>query len=368
MSIKNVEISNSSYTNFLMDVEDSTSFEEKTRTSSPTRRGSYRKHAPHREDVPRKNLPNSFNQMIVDCQKPVSTDSDENALKRSSSPLRISPEEIRPLKQIKFDSITNPSDEIMTITNQCLAKQFKRGEILGRCLSDQCSMVCSVEVLGKEETRVLKITDAFPPLEILSKIKAIWEQGESIHLTETILLGKIQVCSGSYLSVEHSGRDFVAPPRKTQKRERWAYVYSMPLKAGDLKALKENGLSVTEEAAIEVVRLATESFLNFKGIEPFDMKDINILTQPLTREDYFQGKRILDYDYLKYTIGSENYYLPVGNHLITLCDYDKWKPTQVKQDFTGHLEDRLKRAPHLLAEIEKFKIVPRKNCKVLFMN
>lgn len=367
MSITNISSSTSSYTNSLMDVEDSTSFEEKTRTSSPMRRRSYRKHAHHRENVSRNNLPNSFNQMIVDCATPVNTDSDENALKRSSSPLRRSPEEIRPLKQIKFDSIIDPSDEIMTITNQCLAKQFKRSDILGRCLSDQSSMVCAVEVLGKEETRVLKITDAFPPLEILSKIKAIWEQGESIHLTETILLGKIQVCSGSYLSVEHSGKDFVAPPRKTQKRERWAYVYSMPLKAGDLKALKEN-LSVTEEAAIEVVRLATESFLNVKGIEPFDMKDINILTRPLSREDYFQGKRILDYDYLRYTIGSEKYYLPVGKHLITLCDYDQWKPSHIKLDFTGHLEDRLKRAPHLLAEIEQFKIVPRKNCKVLFMN
>jgi hypothetical protein len=296
---------------------------------------------------------------------PDSTSSDDRQLKRSSS---YREEAQRPLKRIKIEREVNPEDTINTITNEWLTKHFKRGDILGRSLRDESSMVLAVEDLETKGTLVLKITDSFPPLEVLSKIKAIWEKEESIHLTETVLLGKIQVCSGSYLQLDHNRGEFVVPPRTYQKKVRWAYVYSMPLKAGDLKKIKDEGLSVVEEAAIEVVRVATEAFLNSRGIEPFDMKDINILTRPLTAEDSFRKKHILKYDYLKYTIGSQSYYLPVGKHLITLCDYDKWKPTQVKKDFTGLLEERLKRAPRLLAEIEKFKIPPAPHCRVLSMN
>lgn len=293
------------------------------------------------------------------------TSVDEKPLKRRSY---YREESERVLKRGKVESKISLANEIKIITNLWLAKQFKRGDILGRSMSDAFSMVFAVENLETKESMVLKITDALPPLEVLSKIKSLWEQQKTIHLTETVLLGKIQVCSGGYLQSDHKPGEFVILPRINQKNERWAYVYLMPRMEGDLKALKAAGLSVVEEAAIEVVRLATEAFLNKQGIEPFDMKDINILTRPLTSEDGFQGKHILRYDYLKYTIGSETYYLPVSRHLITLCDYDKWKPTQVEQNFTGSLGERLKRAPKLLAEIEKFKIPPAEQSRILPMN
>lgn len=321
--------------------------------------------------------------MILDCAKPENTGPDETALKRSASPLRISREDVRPLKQIKFENTANLTEEmtILTeqelkvektdgmaiLTNQLLKQQFKLKGILGRCIGDCSSMVFAVKSLENKEKKALKITDSFPPLEVLSKVKDIWEKGESIHLTETVLLGKIQVCFGAYLDRDRIGDGFVVAPRAKQNRERWAYVYLMPLKDGDLKALKKKGLSMTEEAAIEVVRVATEAFLNRQGIEPVDMKDINILTRPLTIEDCFGGKRILDYDYLKYTIESENYYLPVGENLITLCDYDKWMLTQRKLNFTGVLEQRLRRSPQLLAEIKKFKTTPPKRSTILSM-
>ncbi len=318
-------------------------------------------------------ITNQYNncQIVKSEDTAFDTSSKERVLKRTSSQVRRLSWDgdcKRPPKQIKCEINVKPADEIIVITNQWLTDKFKRVDILGRCLCDQSSMVFGVESFKTGEKSVIKITDVFPPFEVLSKIKAIWEKEESIHLTETVLLGKIQVRSGAYLQSEYTGGGFVVPPRSTQKKERWAYVYSMPLKAGDLKALKEKGLSVTEEATIEVVRVATEAFLYCQGIEPFDLKDINILTKPLTVEDFFRGKQILDYDYLKYTIESESYYLPVGKHLITLCDYDQWRPTQIKQNFTGVLEQGLKRAPHLLAEIEKFKIIPAQHCKILPMN
>ncbi len=261
-------------------------------------------------------------------------------------------------------------ESIITMTNETLSGCFIRGELVGRCISETSSMVFSVEDLNttQESSKVLKITDSFPPFEVLDAVRAIWENQVSIHLTKTVLLGKIAVRTGAYLDLDNKHGGFVHPPRVNQKKRRWAYVYCMPRKEGDLKALKQRGLSVIEEAAIEVQRVATEALLNAYGIEPEDIKDINILTQPLKLEDCFQGKRISVYDYLKYTIESQSYFLPRGGHIITLCDYDKWTMTSVKKDYSNLLEFRLQRAPHLLAEIEKFKIIPPEHCRILSMN
>ncbi|HEY5234646.1 MAG TPA: hypothetical protein VIJ14_00590, partial [Rhabdochlamydiaceae bacterium] len=101
------------------------------------------------------------------------TSFDDRQVKRSSS---CGEEDQRLLKRGKVKREVNPEDTINTITNEWLTKHFKRGDILGRSLRDESSMVFAVEDLESKGTLVLKITDALPPLEVLSKIKALWEK------------------------------------------------------------------------------------------------------------------------------------------------------------------------------------------------
>jgi hypothetical protein len=280
---------------------------------------------------------------------------------------RSEKENIPQCKYQKADEGICPEGSIPSITNQFLTGRFKRGAILGRYLSDSTSMVVAVE--GHiNSAKVLKITNSFPPLDVLPILSAIWTSEESIHLTETVLLGKMEVRSGAYLQIDNNNGGFVHLPGARQTKKRYAYVYVMNQKTGDLKALKKKGLSVCEEAAVEVQRVATEAFLNTKGIEPVDLKDINILYELWTPEDRFRGKRILMYDYLEYKVGSQSYFLPIGPYKITLCDYDKWRLSHVKKDFSLALDERLKLAPHLLREIERFKTRPAFPCRILPVN
>ncbi len=70
----------------------------------------------------------------------------------------------------------------------------------------------------------------------------------------------------------------------------------------------------------------------------------NICYKMLSKEDYFRGKRLIDFDYWKYRIQDRDFYLPRPNLLIKRVDYDMWSIGSSFKEFTSdRVESMLQR-------------------------
>ncbi|MBS0603944.1 MAG: hypothetical protein JSS60_02785 [Verrucomicrobia bacterium] len=261
---------------------------------------------------------------------------------------------------------------LQVLTDPLLALRYERQEMLGhKSADDYTSMVVSVIDLQDSDSRkAIKVTIQKPSFELLKTIDKICQGKDTAHLIQTHLLGRVKVKSGAFLKTQ-TNDGFVYAPSSLQKLDRWAYVYEMKLMDGDLKSLKSSGLSLQELAAIEIQRVATESFLHSKGIIPSDLKDINVLFRTLSDEDIFNDKALLKVSFWKYRIGATDYYLPRLPYLITLCDYDEWLLSSIplpEVDFEQVLLERLKHFPLLLKQIEEFKKEPEVPGRIAIMN
>lgn len=103
--------------------------------------------------------------------------------------------------------------------------------------------------------------------------------------------------------------------------------YLMELLDGDLEELWPS-LTDKQKAALTIQQICLDNLLHnrFKLIIGDD-KLRNIFYKKIDAQVTFRGQKVQDYDYLRYTIGSQAFYIPVKEvpYLLKRGDYDQWQ-------------------------------------------
>lgn len=61
-------------------------------------------------------------------------------------------------------------------------------------------------------------------------------------------------------------------------------------------------------------------------LTPRDLKGRNIVWKKLDSSDKVRGEKLQDYEYWRYKIGGEDFYIPRLDYLVKFCDYSDWSP------------------------------------------
>jgi hypothetical protein len=90
--------------------------------------------------------------------------------------------------------------------------------------------------------------------------------------------------------------------------------------------------------ALEVQRASVSWILeSFYGTEAKDVHDANIFFKRLEDSDCFKGKKMSSYEYWKYRVNDDEFYIPCPPVLIKLGDFDRWvaniKPVKGQDGF-----------------------------------
>lgn len=104
---------------------------------------------------------------------------------------------------------------------------------------------------------------------------------------------------------------------------------------GDL-AEHSQRFSKLEWAAFAIQLGCTEAIAVLRvQLCPRDLKTRNVVWKKLDESDQTAGQKLQDFDYWKYKIGEQEFYIPRLNYLIKFCDYSLWAPmTNEFDDFT----------------------------------
>ena len=139
------------------------------------------------------------------------------------------------------------------------------------------------------------------------------------HLTYVHDIHQITVQNRLSDLIDGSGNLVVNPRYQPED----VIVVAMELMEGNLDSILPSSTE-TEKLVFTIQRIFTAALLNRHGVQPSDLKTRNVLIRKLTANDYFNGKRMIDYGYWKYRFGNIEAYLPRPKYLIKLTDYDEW--------------------------------------------
>lgn len=89
-------------------------------------------------------------------------------------------------------------------------------------------------------------------------------------------------------------------------------------------AQQHNPFDLYDLQTIFTVRMIAKNH----GLTRLDPKYRNVFYKKLTEEDTFKGKKLIEYDYWKYRICEQEFYIPKTDLLIKLGDYDMWQVTE----------------------------------------
>lgn len=293
------------------------------------------------------------------------------------------------VERIYHDSIqTKP-----LCTNVLLKAMYRRGTGLG---GGGEGAVVKVTDRKTEQIRALKISNNCHLLyesEVLAVIDFILDREISPHLTKVYQMMKIP-CARNPVIFKETGvdpwveptedADFVNDPKGEEPLMR--YGFEMELLDGDISRISPT-LTPMEKCAIEVQAASIHHILN-NSFDTYvsDDKYRNIFYKQLDETVTFKGKKLINYDFWKYTFDGTEFYIPRMKYLIKLGDYDGWScnlfrdissplfrdrgSPQTKGQSLNTLSERLNKLIHrvdVAAVAEMFKKPSDPNAKILDM-
>jgi hypothetical protein len=170
--------------------------------------------------------------------------------------------------------------------------------------------VFEVERTSTLEKRALKITKAPLNPYLLPCIKSIVNLGLTPHLTPV----------EDFFIVPGNQNPFDV---STSLRAHRCYV--MEKLTGEFLNIPKDADNGLQNDIFDIQLAATLHMLKKLRVRVEDFKGRNILYKELDETDLYKGKRLIDFDYWKYTVHSLTFYVPRPKFLIKLADYDDWQ-------------------------------------------
>ncbi len=228
-----------------------------------------------------------------------------------------------------YELFLDSNIKIIKANNTLLKKIYKKKEALGGGGEGIVFKVIQKDI-GSD--KALKIAmNPFYPKEVITIISHLLNTNQTPHLTRVDRILTIPATANPLEVLNVEGDNFVKDQSIEENEfykgigERLCTGIEMELLDGDLEKLYPLMESIKQSAVMIQAHSALIK-LNQFCITVCDFKPRNIFYKKLGNET-FKGERLADYDYWKYTIKGDDFYLPRMDILIKLGDYDQWTTT-----------------------------------------
>lgn len=209
-------------------------------------------------------------------------------------------------------------------TNECLTNRFTKFKKIGKGgdgivfeVVDKASNIHKAIKINTYAEKWLprSLKYVYPVLDVLNL-------NYTPHLTHIEEIIKIETEDDEFSIEEPKSSNFVA---SSEGKSKIKYLPAIVMECldGDLEK-KFKGLSSLERDAIAVQSVATRALLENWGVKVGDYKLRNMFYKKLDINDIFNGKRLIDFDYWKYTLDCLDFFIPRQEYLLKFGDFDSW--------------------------------------------
>ncbi len=240
-----------------------------------------------------------------------------------------------------YQLFLDSNKKIVKADNTLLKKMYKKKKFLG---GGGEGVVYKVLKKDNGTSKALKIAlSSSYPKEVITIVSYLLSTNQTPHLTrvDRILLVPttsnplevFNVKKDDFVKGQSAEKDEFSFKNKEFYKDRREYLRTgieMELLDGDIEKLYLQ-MDPIKQSAIMLQACSAIKKLNQFCITVCDFKTRNIFYKKL-EDQTFKGKRLADYDYWKYTIEGNDFYIPRMDILIKLGDYDQWTTTL----FTDH--------------------------------
>lgn len=178
-------------------------------------------------------------------------------------------------------------------------------------------IVFRVRLASTSAIRAVKISFLLDHNPVFPTLKYIQNQDLTPHLTRIEDFFKVER-SESPFDTAHQG--CLLTVHRTSPVSNGCYV--MEYMEGDLSKLTD--VEALQWKVFTIQQAATIQVLDQFRVSIGDYQTRNILYKKLDESDTYKGKRLIDFDFWKYTIEEHAFYVPRPNYLIKFADYDSW--------------------------------------------
>jgi hypothetical protein len=224
--------------------------------------------------------------------------------------------------QLVYKIFLNSNKKITTVNQEQLKRIYTKEEMMGGGRDGGVFRVRKTD----GSLRALKICTTYPyRLEEVAVINHLLDTNLTPHFVRIHRILRIKANFNPLDMFETSSSKKFIKINKDYP-ERWCSVLEMELMEGDLTHYPR-ALSPREEQAIKIQYRSAAAKLNRFCTDCNDSKFSNILYKDLGNET-FQGKLLADYDFVKYAIGENVFFIPKADFImIKICDYDEFRTT-----------------------------------------
>lgn len=210
-------------------------------------------------------------------------------------------------------------------SNAILKKIYKREKRIGAGGEGEVLKITDQKTQQVRAFKISHVAQMSP--EVIAVVNFILDQEISPHLTRVFKVLKIP----STRNIAETNKEFdkaeadnFVKENKDDEKPLIKMGYEMELLDGDLEEI-QNGLTEQEEMAIAIQVASVHCILNQHfETHVLDDKSRNILYKRLDETITFNGHKLIDCDYWKYTFEGKEFYIPKQKYFVKLGDYDSW--------------------------------------------